>query len=327
MDELTSIPLVSVIVPVYNSSAFVVRCATSLFSQTLKDIEFIFVDDASTDDSVSLIRSAIDKFPGVRSKVRIICESQNHGQAAGFKKALELSRGEYIIKCDSDDEVEPTMYEEMYSCAKESNHDVVICDIKFIYPQGNTNRFWGRIEGFDDIESILGNRIPTSLCNRLVKRELFFTDGFKYPECNMCEDFVYSIQLAYLSRSTGYLKQQFYWYYRHPASFTWNGSLEAVLSKHEQIVRNVSLGLAFLEEKGLSHRYKGDIIRQCLFVKNGLKNHLDKEGIYSQWKNTFKDVNPRILFCNKIPIKERMIFLMIYCHVYGTYKAIKRRIR
>ena len=319
-------PLVSVIIPIFNSENFIARCAESLFQQSLKDIEYIFIDDASTDHSIEILESVIECHPDISSKTIIIREEENRGQAAAFRKALDVAKGKYVIKCDSDDTIEASMYEDMYSFANSNGFDVVICDMMFIYPDGKKHQFLGRINGTDDIKSILGNRIPTSLCNRLVKRNLFFAQGFRYPSANMCEDFVYSLQLAYYSQSSGYIAKPYYSYYRHPASFTWNGSMDAVLSKHNQTVQNITAGLEFLKEKGLDGKYKGDILRQCLFVKNGLKNQIGKTGIYPIWRKTFKESNVLIPFCAKIPFKERMVFLLIYFHLYGFYKYIKEKV-
>lgn len=320
-------PSISVIVPFRNVERYIERCARSLFAQTFEDIELIFVNDYSEDLSLSILEDLICKYDHIQGRVKLINLPNQVGQAAAFKKGLDISTGDYVIKCDGDDEIVPEMYGEMYSFAKNNNHDVVICDIKFVYPDSKTVRYPGRLSGGDDIEAILNNIVPTSLCNRLVKRDLFYIPGFKYPSDNMCEDFVYSIQLAYYAKSIGYIPKEYYLYYRHPASFTWDGRLEAVLSKHDQTVRNISIGLAFLKEKGLSEKYRGDILRQCLFVKNGLKIHINEQGIYTKWKNTFKEANAKIVFCSKIPFKERMVFLMIYCHFYDSYQFIKKRVK
>lgn len=65
-------PKVSVIIPVYNVATYIKRCACSLFEQTLYDMEFIFVDDASPDDSVQILQETLSHYPQRKSQVHII---------------------------------------------------------------------------------------------------------------------------------------------------------------------------------------------------------------------------------------------------------------
>ena len=65
-------PLVSVIIPVYGVEPYIERCARSLFEQTLKDIEYIFVDDATKDHSIEILQNIIEEYPERKNQVRII---------------------------------------------------------------------------------------------------------------------------------------------------------------------------------------------------------------------------------------------------------------
>lgn len=91
-------------------------------------IEFIFVDDASSDGSIDVLNATIAKYPDRVSQCRIITHALNRGVAAARNTALDSAIGEYIIYCDSDDWVERDMYEQMYKLAKAKNADIVGCD-------------------------------------------------------------------------------------------------------------------------------------------------------------------------------------------------------
>lgn len=109
---------VSVIVPVYKVEKFIERCAISLFSQTLQDVEFIFVDDASPDNSVQIVQKCIREYPHRESQTVILTHEKNMGLPAARNTGLAVAKGEYIFHCDSDDFVEPDMLEQLYNTAK-----------------------------------------------------------------------------------------------------------------------------------------------------------------------------------------------------------------
>ncbi|MCM1452577.1 MAG: glycosyltransferase [Clostridium sp.] len=120
---------VSVLIPIYGVEKYIARCARSLFNQTLKEgIEFIFVNDATKDNSMDVLKSVIDEFPNRKEQIRIIEHSENKGLAVARVTGVTSAKGEYVTHCDSDDWVEPTMYEKMYNVAKQKGSDIVVCD-------------------------------------------------------------------------------------------------------------------------------------------------------------------------------------------------------
>ena len=104
-------PKVSVIVPVYNAGLYIERCSRSLFAQSLDDMEFIFVDDCSTDNGIEIVERVLDDFPSRKSQVRFLKNEHNLGQAGTRARGIKMATGDYVIHCDSDDWVEPNMYE------------------------------------------------------------------------------------------------------------------------------------------------------------------------------------------------------------------------
>ena len=113
---------VSVIIPVYNAEKYLEKCIESVVNQTLKDIEIILINDGSTDGSEEICKKYL-------SDERVIYYSkENEGLAAARQDGIERASGEYIGFVDSDDWVEPDMYEKMYAAAKSNNSDVVYCN-------------------------------------------------------------------------------------------------------------------------------------------------------------------------------------------------------
>ena len=123
-------PKVSVIIPVYNVEDYIDRCLKSVIEQTLEDIEIIIVNDGSTDDSKKIIEKYINQYP---NKI-IYLEKENGGLSSARNFAIPYAKGEYIAFLDSDDYIEPEMYEQMYNKAIKENADLVECDFIWEYP-------------------------------------------------------------------------------------------------------------------------------------------------------------------------------------------------
>ena len=123
-------PKVSVVIPVYRVEAYMERCAVSLFSQTLEDMEFIFVDDGSPDRSMDILREVLQRYPDRIPQTRLEAMPVHSGLAAVRKKGLLTASGDFVITCDSDDYVDPDMYGELYRSAILQEADLVQCDIE-----------------------------------------------------------------------------------------------------------------------------------------------------------------------------------------------------
>ena len=126
---------VSVIVPIFKVRDFIERCVCSLFDQTLDEVEYIFVDDASPDDSIDVLKSCMEQYPTRKDQVIIITHEKNLGLPAARNTGLVRASGEYVLHCDSDDFVEREMLEEMYKVAKESDADMVYCDFYLTFAE------------------------------------------------------------------------------------------------------------------------------------------------------------------------------------------------
>ena len=117
---------VSVIIPFYKVERYIKRCATSLLTQTLDDVEFIFVDDASPDSSRDILLSVIKEHP--EKAVTILTHQSNKGLPAARNTGLGVATGDYIYHCDSDDWLEPDMLEKLVGSAERNDADIVYCD-------------------------------------------------------------------------------------------------------------------------------------------------------------------------------------------------------
>ena len=111
---------VSVIVPVYNTSRYLRQCVDSLIHQTLKDVEFIFVDDGSTDDSVEILRQYRKRDERIK-----VLEQENKYAGVARNNGMKQATGKYIIFLDSDDYFDLTLLEKAFRCAEKNRAEIV----------------------------------------------------------------------------------------------------------------------------------------------------------------------------------------------------------
>ena len=117
-------PKLSVIVPVYNTEKYLRECIDSILAQTFTDFELILVDDGSTDNS----RDVCDAYGQTDGRVCVI-HQKNGGVTAARKRGVEVAEGEYISFIDSDDWIDPNMFQDMLIQADLHNADMVLCDM------------------------------------------------------------------------------------------------------------------------------------------------------------------------------------------------------
>lgn len=211
-------PKVSVIVPIYNVGDYIGKCADSLFRQTLEDMEFVFVNDCTPDNSVDILSRIIDNYPNRKSQVFIINLRQNGGSANARRIGVEVATGEFIIHCDGDDWVEPTMYEMLYNTAVQKESDVVICDFFKNYSDGREEKVRLGIKELDRtdfLRSILSRGISVSMWDKLIRKSVYDRYGLTWvDDVNLGEDFLFNIKLFLNPLKVSYLSKALYHYRR-----------------------------------------------------------------------------------------------------------------
>lgn len=120
--------LLSIIIPIYNTGDFLHKCISSVLSQTLSDFELILVNDGSTDNSGEIL----DEYAKKDNRIKVI-HKENQGVSAARNDGIKEACGEYIGFIDSDDWIEPSMYEKLYSLAKNNDAEIVMCDAVTVY--------------------------------------------------------------------------------------------------------------------------------------------------------------------------------------------------
>lgn len=212
---------VSIIVPVYNSEKFLERCIMSLIDQTLSEIEIILVNDASIDNSLFIMNSFKKKYP---NKIKVVDSKINLKQGGARNLGLDVAAGEYIGYVDSDDFVDSTMYEKLYSKAKADDSDIVLCDflrtcngIEGTITTTANKKYMGEVDSFKRKKLILS---PGSCCCKIYKKNILKDNNLKYPEHIFYEDNFFNHLLPLYINKCSYVEEPLYYYYQNDMSTT-----------------------------------------------------------------------------------------------------------
>ena len=175
--------LISIIVPVYKTEAYLRKCIESILAQTHKELDIILVEDGSPDQCGSIC----DYYASIDSRIRVFHES-NGGPSSARNVGLENAIGDYIGFVDSDDWIEPDMFEYLMQGLLASNAQISTCGIihasdkKYI----TVNNPYSVLSTEDALRGLLSDNIDNSCCNKLFSRGLW--DDLRFPLSKYYED-------------------------------------------------------------------------------------------------------------------------------------------
>ena len=186
---------ISVIVPIYNSIDCLERCVQSIRTQTYTNLEILLIDDGSTDGTDKLC----EKLAAQDSRIRTY-RKKNGGASSARNVGIRLASGEYLGFVDSDDYIEPDMYELMAESVRERDISIVQISRDEVDEKGihlpdvctpPDNMMFCSAEDF--LKDLLLHKGDCSFCTKLVKRELF--ENHKFPEGVLNEDFSLLVEM------------------------------------------------------------------------------------------------------------------------------------
>ena len=253
---------ISIIVPVYNTAKYLDKCIQTLINQTLENIEIIFIDDGSEDNSVEILKNYAKK----DKRIRIL--KQNHKrQGAARNYGLSIAQGEYIGFVDSDDWVKLDMFEKLYYQAKETDSDIVMCSMntfedgtnKIIVNTYNTldifnQKFFENTFTPQDTLNFIFN-ISVSPYNKIYRKNLIAKNNIKFPESVYFEDNAFFFKSWLNAKKISLLNQKLYQYRKSTASTTKNDKNKLDIFKTLDLTKNI------LEENNYYNRLKTDYFR------------------------------------------------------------------
>ena len=260
-------PLISIIVPVYNAEQYLDKCVDSIVNQTYTNLEIILVDDGSPDNCGAIC----DEYAKKDSRIKVIHKS-NGGLSSARNAGLDNSTGEYIGFIDSDDVIEPEMYEKMLKNIQNTNADVCMCGCKIINEQGELlleDNFSNKVYNIDEIIEEIILPLKTSVCDKLYKKELIGLIRFLQGRIHG-EDLLFSLNLLANDLSISAIRGAYYRYIKHPSSITTskfsNRSFDEVYCK-DQAYKIIEEKFPIYKEKARvwCFRARMNIIRKFFF--------------------------------------------------------------
>lgn len=211
--------LVSIIIPVYQVEKFIERCAVSLFKQDFKYIEYIFIDDNSSDNSIFVLEQVLQRYPIRAISTRIIRNKNNIGIFEVRKLGVMMARGEYILHIDSDDWCKKNMVSMLYSAAKINNSDIVFCDYYSVRKKilRYNKQSYPEYSKKGDFKSTFLHKVTMNVWNKLIKREIhikLYEDINLSKHINMGENWLIIYPLFYSAKQITYVPHALYYYNR-----------------------------------------------------------------------------------------------------------------
>jgi glycosyltransferase involved in cell wall biosynthesis len=324
---------VSILIPVYNVSNYIEHCAHSIFSQTFQDIEFIFVDDCTPDDSISIIKKVLEKYPQRKSQVKFIHHTENKGIGATRNSAFKASSGKYILYIDSDDYIEKEMVELLYDKIQTDMAEIAVCDFFVEQAKGSKiivdNIYESKEKNLQCV--IEAKNSLSSLVNKLITAELFsrckmIPDGLNYGE-----DRLLMMQLYFYAKKIVKVNRPLYHYVNNTHSIS-----HSISERHYE---NTLLRWRLIEEFYIEHnvyeKYK-DIIG---FTKIKSKGELLINTTESDLRKKYADMflTEEIEFAgSQTPDKKIILFLVrkrmftlaqIFCKMLNLYNRKIKKLR
>ena len=312
---------VSIIVPVYNTEKYIVRCVSSLVNQSYKDIEIILIDDGSSDNSIKLVEENFN------DKRIIVLKQENQGSGQARNNGIKIASGDYLFFVDSDDFIANETLEIMLSKMIEEKTDWAICDYYKYFDENNKEDI-ASIPNYDKNNSkqtVIS--MPGAVC-KLFKKEIF--DKYKieflpgvYFEDNAIIPFVCAV-----SGKFSYIAEPLYYYCQREGSAL---NKDKYNEGYDMIFDSLSHLYSKFEQYNLLNDYQQELeyiyIEYLLHAANLRFLKYDKRANISRVSSEISRLYPKFYknnYYQKESIKYKVVCNLFYYKMIGLLKLILR---
>lgn len=315
-------PLVSILVPVYGVEKYIERCACSLFEQTYENLEFIFVDDCTTDKSIQLLEVLLAGYPHRSSQVKILKHDKNEGLPEARRTLINNASGAFVFYVDSDDYIETDAIASLVDIQKQTNADVVTGRM-FIDEDGIDSHYIEPVyKNKDEMLSTILNTIwHHEINNRLIRRSLFIDNEIEaLPHVNMCEDWQLTAKVVFYANTCITATIFTYHYVSNPKSLvrsitTWTEKKNTFVQSY-LAMKNLAM---FFEGSSYEEKVWSFIIRSLssnidLCIKNHDKAFFKwcRTNLFSIPSKYYKSISRIKLACVKLGYYSTCLFLSLH---------------
>ena len=312
---------VSIGVPVYNAANYIERCVNSILSQSYEDIDVVFVDDGSMDDSVSIIEKVVSSYPQRINQVRIIRHKENQGVSEARNTLLSAFTGEFFSFVDADDYLLPDAIQKLVAKQRQNDSDIVTGKIRVDDLNGS------RIieePNYEDVGQMLLN-IVSSRGNhenvaRIYRTKIVKDYGVRYPEhVKIGEDWLYLVNYVRHAKKVSCINDIIYIYdYTNQQS-----AMHSISKNYGYLIKSDIIVLHDIKkviiDKGRSYN---DALEQFMarLIEDGLMfayHHRDRK-LFNELKYYIKEIH-KYNIDDKYRYKKLSIGSLLYLESYRLY--------
>ena len=269
MRSAGTVPKVSVIVPVYKPGEAIKKCLKSLQSQSLQDVELIFIDDCGNDGSLQYIWEAAEN----DNRIRIIQNEKNLGPGATRNRGIETACGEYLTFVDADDYITDDYLELLYNKAIDSSERIVRGTFAIINSEDlSVDHHRGNLmlksiqEGIAEKKPLYSVFLTPFLC-AIYLRSWIVDSGIRFGTMNYSEDKIFLLQACYTAKTMAIEERAIYYYVQNPHSLVHTLTVERL---HDSLAANAVL-LNYIrtnmEKEEISAEYLFHLIEYPLVIQ------------------------------------------------------------
>ena len=280
---------VSILVPIYNVEKFFSRCLESLFNQTYQNIEYVFVNDCTPDNSMVVLHNFMEKYPSRAKLVRIIENTNNCGIAIVRNTLIKNATGDYVLFVDSDDWIEEDMVEKLVDKAIQTDADVVGCDYYEDYP--NKAVLCKQHYPTDRIEAMKAMtllKIKGVLWKLLISHDLIVKNNLSFiPEIHFGEDYIFCCKLFFYAKSISNVDEALYHYVQYNPNNYCSSNSDKRIQSFAKAIKTVE---TFYRENGILDMVNTELLQRKFLCKSSYALDKEKRNI-KKWASYFPESN------------------------------------
>lgn len=263
-------PLISVVVPIYNTETYLEACLASILDQTFSLFEVICVVDCSPDNSVGIVKN----FQKIDSRVKLVEHDVNLGQGGARNTGIRLAKADYIASVDSDDTIHNNMLEVLWKAVNNGEFDVVCCGFSRVMPNGKViskhdfpNKKMDVFEKSHEGGSVnIFTVMNPAFWNKLWKKSLFVDNNILFPHKLYYQDMATIPLLVAKSKKIRFIDNNLYNYLVRESSVTTTFSEKHIID----YFKIYSILFFHLNRFGISHIYSDQLFK---YVHEGMRFH------------------------------------------------------
>lgn len=322
----------SIIVPMYNVSGLMERCVQSLLNQTYRNLELVFINDCSTDNTLLVLQRMLDAGNARDIECKIVSHDRNRGVAAARNTGLDTATGDYVYYVDADDYIELDAIEMMASIVNHKDVDIVACEWALVFGTNQRNMSLPKVcTGEELFRQMSYGKCRWNLWLFMVRRSLYTDNGFSFVEgVNMGEDMMLMLKMSTMAKTVEVVHRSLYHYIQTNVS----AMSKDISSYYGQISSNVANVESFIKT-AFGSKYDSEIAQLKLSLKLPLLISPKSEN-YKQWQEWWPETNGAIMDNPYLSWRTRLlqwaashgwywiIKLYFYCVIKVVYGVIYR---